>query len=302
MKQFFKLLRKYLPFKKQIYTLIKVFFRPPRKIYQHLYFNGLISVKVDTKTFFKLYHYGFQVENEIFWEGLFNGWERDSLKIWNLFAKDAKVICDVGANTGVYALLAKSVNPQARVIAFEPVQRVYEKLLYNIELNSYNIETTTYALSNYNGKASIHDTRSEHTYSVTVNKKLQDDSVSTLTTEIDVIRFDTYCEQNHIKKVDLIKIDVETHEPEVIEGYGTLLHQHRPIVLIEILNGDIGSRVMKQFSTLNYAYYSIQENGIIEKTNILTRKKYWNYPLLPCELCSDFENDIKPFDIKVVTA
>ena len=42
-----------------------------------------------------------------------------------------------------------------------------------------------------------------------------------------------------ITKIDLLKIDVETHEPEVLEGYTKYIHLHKPTMLIEILNDEL---------------------------------------------------------------
>lgn len=283
MKKFLKIILSVIPFKKQIFIIVKALFHPSEIVFRHLYFKDKITIKVNSKIAFKMYHFGFQVENEIFWKGLFGGWEKDSLKIWSKLCEKSNVICDIGANTGVYALLAKAVNSMSRVIAFEPVTRVYQKLLRNIEINDYIVETSNFALSNFNGKAVIYDTLSEHTYSVTVNKNTQSEGVATIKTKIDTIRLDTFCELNQIDKIDLMKIDVETHEPEVIEGYGELLSEHRPLILIEILTDEIGGKIQTVFSNLNYIYYEVPENGVIKRTSFIIKGQKWNYFLIPIE-------------------
>lgn len=40
-----------------------------------------------------------------------------------------------------------------------------------------------------------------------------------------------------------MKIDVETHEPEVLEGVGEYLKKFRPSLLIEILDDEITAKV-----------------------------------------------------------
>ena len=45
------------------------------------------------------------------------------------------VIFDIGANTGIFALVSGAANPKARIFAFEPVSRVFEKLKGNVALN-----------------------------------------------------------------------------------------------------------------------------------------------------------------------
>src|SRR5258705_11326726 len=183
MKKLIKKLYSIAPFKKELYSFIKFFGIPPERIYKHLYFKGIFNIRTDG-TSFKMYHYGYQLENDIFWNGLEGKWEKNSLKLWKELCKSSDVIFDIGSNTGIYSLLAKTVNKNAKVYAFEPVKRVYDKLLKNINLNRYHIETFEIAISNYSGKATIYDTESEHTYTVTVNKNILHDSIEVMPVEI----------------------------------------------------------------------------------------------------------------------
>jgi len=128
-----------VPFKRELYTLIRPVFSPPKRVYQHLHFEGPIRVEVEPGKSFTMMHHGFEVENDIFWAGLFGGWEKTSLRLWHQLCAEADVILDVGANTGVYALLSKTTNPHAKVFAFEPVERIFSKLAANVELNGYDI-------------------------------------------------------------------------------------------------------------------------------------------------------------------
>jgi hypothetical protein len=173
LKKLIKAIYGLLPFKKKIFSLVKVFGTPPKSIYQHLHFKGTINVKVEGKAF-RMMHHGFEVENEIFWEGLTGGWEKVSIGLWIELCKRSNCIIDAGANTGVYSLIAKTVNPNAKVYAFEPVKRVFEKLKSNCDLNNYDIKYEEKALSNFDGSATIYDQPTEHTYSVTVNQNRSD--------------------------------------------------------------------------------------------------------------------------------
>ncbi len=44
---------------------------------------------------------------------------------------------DVGANTGIFSLIACATNSDIRVIAFEPVPEIYEKLVTNVTINAF---------------------------------------------------------------------------------------------------------------------------------------------------------------------
>ena len=113
MKKILKKIYANFPFKQVLFTLLKKVWTPSENIYQHLHFKGEFKVKINEKNNFLIKHYGFQIENELFWAGLTGGWEKESMKIWIELCKDADVIIDIGANTGVYSLIAKSMNPNS---------------------------------------------------------------------------------------------------------------------------------------------------------------------------------------------
>jgi hypothetical protein len=62
-----------VPFKKQLFSLLKLL-KPSQSLYQHLHFRDWIWVQVESSGF-KIYHYGYQVENDLFWSGINGNWE-----------------------------------------------------------------------------------------------------------------------------------------------------------------------------------------------------------------------------------
>jgi FkbM family methyltransferase len=279
MKKLFKLIYKVIPYKKEFFSLLKFIWTPPRNIYMHLHFTGIIKVLIDKSTSFKINHFGYQIENEIFWEGLTNGWESDSIKLWIKLCKNSNITLDIGANTGVYSLVAETLNPKGKIFAFEPVQRVFEKLKKNISLNGFNTVAVAKAVSNTNGSAVIFDIPYEHVYSVTVNKNLSSPGIKTVETKIETITLDSFIEENNIPKIDLIKMDVETHEPEVLEGYKKYLPIHRPAILIEVLDDEIGNKIETAVKGLDYLFFNISEKGSIRLVPKITKSDHFNYLL-----------------------
>ena len=63
MKKVLKALYSYLPFKRQLFLLLKNFWLPPPHIYQHLYFSGVFNVELANGISFKVDHFGQQIEN-----------------------------------------------------------------------------------------------------------------------------------------------------------------------------------------------------------------------------------------------
>src|SRR5687768_1967400 len=168
MKKILKHAYRLIPFKHVFLRGLRKIWVPPRKVYQHLYFKGAFKVPVGKERFFRMKHYGYQLENDIFWSGIAGAWERNSLEIWMKLSSRAKVIFDIGANTGIYSLLAKSVNHSAEVYAFEPVKRVYRKLVDNCKMNGYDVHCYDKAVSNKEGTAVIYDSEMEHEYTASL--------------------------------------------------------------------------------------------------------------------------------------
>ena len=269
-----------IPFKRQFFTLIKHYFVLPKAIYQHLYFKGKFKVAVDGKSFY-LIHYGYEVENNIFWQGLKGkDWEGASMVLWMELCESSRCIVDIGANTGVYSLVAKTLNPNAQVYAFEPVERIFNKAVRNCEVNHYDIHCIQKAVSSYDGKATIYDPGTEHVYSVTLGQNLNPSDVAVTEVEVETIKMNTFIETcGEIPPIDLMKIDVETKETEVLEGMGHYLSRLRPNMLIEILSNEVGAKIESLVRGMGYLYFNIDETKGPRIQARITKSDHYNYLL-----------------------
>lgn len=276
MRKVIKFIRQVLPFKRQLFFLLKKVYSPPERIYRHLYFKGKLHLNIGNAKF-KMMHYGFQLENDLFWKGVGNGWEKNSIHLWVELCKNSTIILDIGANTGIYSLIASTISPQATVYAFEPVSRVFKRLDYNNRLNSFSINCIEKAVSDYTGEAVIFDTDAEHIYSVTVNRNLNHPDLPVKEVPIETITLDDFVELHNIKNIDLIKIDVEKHEPLVLSGFKKNLSIMRPSIIIEILDDEIAYEVEKQLMNLNYIFYNIDEISGLTKVSHIKKSSSHNY-------------------------
>ena len=89
-----KIIYNIIPFKKQ-------FFKLSHNIYKHLTFKGIFEVKISSDSKFKIMHYGYYLENEIFWNGINEGFEKESIKLWIKLCSFSNNIIDAGSNTGI---------------------------------------------------------------------------------------------------------------------------------------------------------------------------------------------------------
>jgi len=252
-----------LPFKRHIYAVFRGFgIVPP--FFQHLHFKGPFELAIDRDRSIKLLSTGNIVENELFWLGFGNGWEGTSLRLWRRVCEGADgVILDIGANSGVYALVAARLAPAARVIAFEPITRVAAQLRRNVGLNDLPVEIEEKAVSNQAGSIAMFDDPVAFNYSASIEGQGPDATKI----EVPVCTIDGYLDP--AAHLTALKIDIERHEPKAIAGMLESLAKHRPVILIEILDEDIGAAVDEQLRDLEYRKFHIVEGKGLVQTDRL---------------------------------
>lgn len=266
LKSIVKSIYRAIPAKRLLFRFVRATSQPPERVYRHLHFRGPFKVHLPSGRGFDMMHFGNQVENDLFWAGYGNGWEQTSLRVWATLAARANIVFDIGANTGTYALAAKASNSSARVEAFEPVARIFDRLSINATLNSGGITAHCVALSDREGSATLFDSGEEHVYSASLNSKMLGERGQQAKTTVPVLTVDSFCDNADIEQIDLLKIDAEMHEPEVIRGAQKTLVRDKPAILIEILNAEIGTEIVNLL--IDYALFEVREGeGLIPATN-----------------------------------
>ncbi|MBX2845517.1 MAG: FkbM family methyltransferase [Saprospiraceae bacterium] len=280
LKKTLKSIYQLIPFKKNLYEGIKVFGAPSSSFYPYLTFDAVFTVPVQENQAFKIRSHALYIETEIFWKGIFNSWEGQSLALWAKLCEDAEVVVDIGANTGVYSLLTQTLQQSCKVYAFEPIPRVFDKLKKNVTINNYPIHCIKKALSNRTGQQQIFEEAINHSYSATLDSTSSKQLQLVRSTEIETIRLDDFVEQTQLSKIDLLKIDAEGHEVEVLLGYGKYLEEHQPTIFIEIMTEAIAERLTPLFERCNYLYFNINERKkTVTPSKRLTKSEQVNFLL-----------------------
>lgn len=147
-------------------------------------------------------------------------------------------VLDIGANIGLYAV-ALGVLPQVQnVYAFEPVRANFNQLSANVFLNGLNAKITTYrlALGREAGTADIYvepastgRSRLEPSYS-------GDAEAFTHKEQVDVRKLDDLVPLTGQRL--FIKIDVEGHAVDVLQGMTKLLACNTAFIQAELLEYD----------------------------------------------------------------
>lgn len=139
------------------------------------------------------------------------------------------VAFDVGANVGEWTrtLLMGAGESSLRVHAFEPASATVRQLAENLKPWNGKVRIEPAALSSRPGNAEFFIAGE----GLGINS-LHARSATQLKTEI--VRLNTadeYCEQHHITRIDLLKIDAEGHDFEVLRGAQQMLSRRAVQVL-----------------------------------------------------------------------
>jgi len=246
-----------------------------------------IKLKRHDSIEFYLYNPPFQLETDIYWRGWENiNWEPKTRLIWADLCTKSKLIFDIGANTGIFSILAKVHNKESSVFAFEPQPNIFEVLQKNNTINNFDIHCENIAISDRIGTLPFYNYGKDpfgriNTTAGSLNQSWRE--IDQKFIEVEVGTLDSFLKDRQIKSIDLIKIDVESYEPQVLEGYKTHLHLHRPIIILEILNIEAGKMILTYFEGKSYFYYNIHEIDGLQSVEELGKSEHGNYLLCPEE-------------------
>ena len=187
----------------------------------------------------------------------FLGYEGETIRLFLPLVRQAQTVIDVGANTGLFALLAAKANPACRVWAFEPVPFIFDMLERNIRLNGLtNLQAVAAAVADATGETSFFVTHTR------VGIPTDSSSCAGFRSQVEEVRLptitlDEFVERANLPPIDVLKIDAETTESQVIRGAVNMLREHRPLVICEVL-ADVDHDYLQQtFENLDYQFFHI---------------------------------------------
>jgi FkbM family methyltransferase len=197
------------------------------------------TIRVIDDESFKFLHYGDIARILFAYKNLVSankGFEYATLKIFKSLIQEKSTVLDIGANIGLFSLVAsKKIGKNGKIYAFEPIKKTFKTLSENLALNQIsNVVASQIALSNFTGKVSfsipddIHNKGDGDAFnSMDLNAKSSNSD-----TEADCSTLDDFLKANEISSVDLIKIDIEGAEMLCFEGAKNLLSSANPPIII----------------------------------------------------------------------
>jgi len=195
------------------------------------------------------------VGRQIWWN---KGYEIEETKFFKHYIQEDDICFDIGANIGYFTFLFAS---RAKFVhAFEPNPLCYHLLQASSILNKFNnIEANQIALGNNESNVEFNIAEDSAFSLINSNtNNISKNTISVLQTSID-----NYFNKNSIKKIDIMKLDVEGFEIMVIEGAKFILSNKftRPrLIMIEICKNNLGDLLPSAINIINllksYGYNS----------------------------------------------
>jgi FkbM family methyltransferase len=202
-------------------------------------------------------------------------------------------VLDVGANTGLFALLAAAANPVVRVFAFEPLATVREVLQANIASNprlATRIAIEPIGLSRTDGKFPFFETVNDQGF-ISTSSSLEFDHAQRVGGEpfertIVTQTLDHWASTMENSSIGVIKIDVEGHEHAVIQGGRYTISRHRPFIIVEVLGPSEVIPINDILVNERYLDFALAPGVLRYCQEVRFHSDGWNHLLCPAEKAS----------------
>ncbi len=178
------------------------------------------------------------------------------------------IFFDVGGNKGEYSALLRESFPESHIHTFEPNPNTYSVLTNKL---GSKIKAVNKGVGAENGELELffdkNNTTSVQATSDPEILRVIAKTENIISEKIEVITLDTYCKENKITSIDLLKIDTEGFELEALMGAKELLNQGA-IKMIQFEFNEVNivkRRFLKDFYELLEAFdfYRLDENQMI---------------------------------------
>ena len=194
-----------------------------------------------------------------------DSFEGESLDLFTQILKfdSVNTVLDIGANTGVYSLLAAAADDSIVVHAFEPMPDIHARLVDNIQANSFsNVSAHNLALAENSGELDFY-----FVPAITVptgGSAAKAEWPGTEKVVVKALTMDAFCAEAKVGVVDLIKIDTEMTEPSVLRGGINVIDQSKPFIICEVLDDASSSALTELLVPLGYRFFHIGATGLRE--------------------------------------
>ena len=206
---------------------------------------------------------------------LFGAFEPVTVKVLKRLVKSGDTVLDIGANVGYISLvLAKCVGNSGKVFSFEPDSKNFASLKRNLALNAdCNIEPIAKAVSDSHQPIRLYHAKFD--FNAGAHSMLPSEKHSSDFVEIEATTIDEFVTSHGLKKVDVIKIDIEGAEMKAFNGMTETLRNSRPLIVCELceehqVRAGYTTQAVKKWmaETFDMQAFKVMESGKLKETPI----------------------------------
>lgn len=193
------------------------------------------------------------------WLGIYERSKVDTVVNAMRNLKPDAVIYDVGAHAGYYTLLAATVVPKGKVVAFEPFPANAAKVGRHVALNDIrNVELKVVAVGAKAGKSFFRAGETDSEGMIAASGEIS----------VDVVGIDEEYEQGRLPLPDLVKMDIEGGEADALRGMTKVLGLAKPSIFLATHGRPVHAACIDILTGLGYTLTPIGE-GTLETTDEL---------------------------------
>lgn len=214
-------------------------------------------------------------------------WEKEVTRAWLTILSPSDTVLDIGANFGYYGLLAAQQThvSKSKVYFFEANPKLIPYINKTLSINNYYehsiVENLAVAekegtvklnvLKDHIGSSSLHSIKHLNAY---VGEKIHLETDEII--EIKAVTVDSYCRENKIEAVDLIKMDIEGYEDKAYKGMRDVVRKSPNVTMfIEFTKNsyenpeEFYNEMLNDFGSV----YLILPDGVLQKAPSSNYKK-----------------------------
>jgi FkbM family methyltransferase len=206
--------------------------------------------------------------------------------------RSGMVFLDIGAHHGIYSIVAaKRLGTDGIVVAFEPSLREFRRLRLHLRLNRMHwVRSEPVAIGAAASTRRFFQVIEGDSTRGGLQPPATRDEIAE--TSVETVRLDDYVSRFPLKRVDIVKLDVEGGELEVLQGASNVLTTFRPVFICEVLDaathawGYEAREIVLKFQSFGYSWFEFRSDGSIVPHEIEDHyPDVRNYLAVPSERC-----------------
>lgn len=142
-------------------------------------------------------------------------------------------ILDIGAHAGFFSLYCHAQNTKVKIFALEPEPENFKFLQKNLKMNEVKtVKAEQAAMGGQTGPRRLELSPDSHNHRLMESNRMSENK----SIEVQCYSLADFCGKNKIKKVSLLKIDIEGGEKEVFSGMSSADFMMVNFIILEYHN------------------------------------------------------------------